>query len=180
MASNETSQGDAPRTEMLQDNSPLTGGCQCGAVRFQVERLGSASICHCRMCQKAFGGFFGPLVSGHGVTWTRGAPSYFQSSNRFRRGFCDKCGTPLTFEALDRSDDDVLEVAIGALDHPELAPPTRQLNLNDRLSYFDGLPDLPARPGDDAAWLESLAGMVSHQHPDHDTSIWPPGPGFST
>ena len=40
-----------------------TGGCQCGAVRYSLRaaRLGSR-ICHCRMCQKAFGGFFGPLV----------------------------------------------------------------------------------------------------------------------
>ena len=36
------------------------GGCQCGAVRFSVGRLGRGSICHCRMCQKAFGSFFGP------------------------------------------------------------------------------------------------------------------------
>src|SRR5258708_2636238 len=68
------------RNEMLQDNSLLTGGCQCGAVRFRVERLGGAAICHCRMCQKAFGGFFGPLVSGYGVVWTRNEPDYFQSS----------------------------------------------------------------------------------------------------
>ncbi|HET7714155.1 MAG TPA: GFA family protein, partial [Bauldia sp.] len=31
----------------------FTGGCQCGAVRFRVAALGRASICHCRMCQKA-------------------------------------------------------------------------------------------------------------------------------
>ncbi len=58
---------------MEQDNSRFTGGCQCGAVRFRAERLGRASICHCRMCQKAFGGFFGPLVTAYGVEWTRGA-----------------------------------------------------------------------------------------------------------
>ena len=39
-------------------------GCQCGAVRFRVEgTLDDASVCHCRMCQKAFGGFYAPLVS---------------------------------------------------------------------------------------------------------------------
>ncbi len=178
MARNDTPP-TAPRTEMLQDNSRLTGGCQCGAIRFRVERLGGAAICHCRMCQKAFGSFFGPLVSGYGVTWTRGEPSYFLSSDRFRRGFCNKCGTPLTYEALDHADDDAVELAIGALDHPGLAPPTRQVNLSDRLSCFDRLSALPSRSADDAAWLESIAGMVSHQHPDHDTSIWPPGPGFS-
>ena len=79
-----------------------TGGCQCGAVRFVVEGpLGRASICHCRMCQKAFGAFYGPFVSAPKVRWTTGAPKYFASSNRVRRGFCEACGTPLSFEPDD-------------------------------------------------------------------------------
>lgn len=41
----------------------FSGGCQCGAVRFHAGKLGRASICHCRMCQKHFGNFFGALVS---------------------------------------------------------------------------------------------------------------------
>ena len=66
---------------------PITGGCQCGAVRFRIARLGRASICHCRMCQKAFGSFFGPLVTAKGLEWTRGAPARFESSNaRLLRG----------------------------------------------------------------------------------------------
>ncbi len=41
-----------------------TGGCQCGAVRFRIKgALGRPSICHCRMCQKQFGSFFGALVT---------------------------------------------------------------------------------------------------------------------
>ena len=50
---------------MSLDNRPqYSGGCQCGAVRFRVEgALGDASVCHCRMCQKASGNFYLPLVS---------------------------------------------------------------------------------------------------------------------
>ena len=54
----------------------FTGGCQCGAVRFEARRLGRSSICHCRMCQKATGGFFGPYVDVHDFAWTKGAPKY--------------------------------------------------------------------------------------------------------
>lgn len=75
-----------------------TGGCQCGAVRFRVEgKLGDASVCHCRMCQKASGNFYLPLVSVRGakVTWTRGERKRFQSSNFVWRGFCGDCGTRL-------------------------------------------------------------------------------------
>ncbi len=90
---------------MSLDNRPIyTGGCQCGAVRFRVEgALGDASVCHCRMCQKAFGAFYAPLVSVRGarLDWTRGQPKYFRSSNHVKRGFCADCGTPLTFTAPD-------------------------------------------------------------------------------
>mgnify|MGYP006200096753 CR=1 FL=1 len=92
---------------------PVEGGCQCGAVRFLVTGdLKDASICHCRMCQKAFGAYYAPLVSTRGAVleWTRGEPKRFQSSNVVRRGFCADCGTPLTYEAPDG-----VAVAAGAL-----------------------------------------------------------------
>ena len=153
----------------------VTGGCQCGAVRFRAGRLGGAAICHCRMCQKAFGGFFGPLVSGYEVVWTRGAPGYFQSSDRFRRGFCAACGTPLTYERIWRGADEPVELAIGALDDPHLAPPSRQVRYAGRLAFFDGLTALPARSAEDEARL-AADPPISFQHPDHDTAEWR-GPG---
>ena len=52
----------------LDNGRVYSGGCQCGAVRFRVEgALGDASICHCRMCQKASGNFYQPLVSVRGA-----------------------------------------------------------------------------------------------------------------
>ena len=78
----------------------FTGHCLCGAIRFRVEGvLKDSSICHCRMCQKAFGAYYAPLVSTRGadLTWTRGRPKTFRSSNFVLRGFCENCGTPLTY-----------------------------------------------------------------------------------
>ena len=68
---------------MASEPAVHTGGCQCGAVRFRVTGpLDDASICHCRMCQKAFGAYYAPLVSTRGarLEWTRGEPKRFQSS----------------------------------------------------------------------------------------------------
>ena len=43
----------------------FTGGCQCGAVRYRVEGpVKHASICNCRMCQKALGNFIAPFAYG--------------------------------------------------------------------------------------------------------------------
>jgi hypothetical protein len=147
----------------------LTGGCQCGAVRFRAGRVGKSAICHCRMCQKAFGSYFGPLVVAHDVAWTRGGPKFFRSSNMVQRGFCADCGTPLCF--LD--DDGALELAGGAFDDPSAVAPTVQYNLRHRVPFFASLPTLTRQPRED---LESAANskVVDYQHPDHDTVAWPP------
>jgi hypothetical protein len=141
----------------------FTGGCQCGAVRFAAARLGASSICHCRMCQKATGGFFGPYVDVHDVVWTRGAPKRFQSSEAVQRGFCESCGTPLTFESRGS-----VGVMIGALDDPEAAPPAAQLLWPEKLSYVDHLGELPpwknARTGESA--IETFRAVKSLQTPD--------------
>ncbi len=148
----------------------LSGGCQCGAVRFSVERLGRGSICHCRMCQKAFGAFYGPLITSYGVTWTRGAPRLFRSSDRVNRGFCANCGTPLTYQV----DGGELELAIGAFDRPEVAAPLIQVNRHARQPFVDALPSLPAPP-QSARAAAFNAAVVSYQHPDRDTDQWPAG-----
>ena len=146
----------------------MSGGCQCGAVRFSAALpLGRASICHCRMCQKAVGGLFAPFVSvASGVTWTRGQPRYFASSNRVRRGFCADCGTPLTYEP----DDGPVELAIGAFDRPAEIPPTIQHDISARMPWFEDLAALPVRTPDEVAQVAPFfASIVSNQHPDRDT-----------
>ncbi|WP_275588917.1 GFA family protein [Croceicoccus hydrothermalis] len=149
-----------------------TGGCQCGAVRFRIEgELGEASICHCRMCQKATGGLFGPYVGApfDRVAWTRGEPSYFQSSNKVRRGFCCNCGTPLTFEY----EEGHVSFALGAMDTPPVGQLSEQLASPDRIADFEVLARLPEHPTDEPQAAAHLAAIVSFQHPDYDTTDWP-------
>jgi hypothetical protein len=155
------------------DNVPLySGGCQCGAVRFRVEgALGDASVCHCRMCQKANGSFYMPLVSvRHAkLTWTRGAPKKFASSNFALRGFCAECGTPLTYEAPDG-----VALTIGAFDKPEEIAPAMQWGVEAKMPYADGIPDLPGETTlDDPEAADFISEIASHQHPDYDTETWP-------
>ncbi len=81
-----------------------SGGCQCGAVRYRIDGpFGRAGICHCRMCQKAFGSWGAALVidpDGATVTWTRGERLDLPLIvHRRSRGFCKECGTPLYHEA---------------------------------------------------------------------------------
>jgi hypothetical protein len=149
-------------------DASMSGGCQCGAVRFSAGKLGRPSICHCRMCQKAFGGFFGPLVTvdqAH-LAWTRGAPHWFRSSNKVHRGFCQRCGTPLAYRHSGG-----LELAIGAFDHPEKLEPQVQVNHSKRLPWIEKLFEKPVIEGE--PYQSFFDSIESWQHPDHDTDRWP-------
>ena len=122
----------------------LTGGCQCGAVRYAItgppERV---HLCHCRMCQKAVGGPFAALapIRRSDFAWTRGQPASFASSSLAHRDFCARCGTPLTFRY---DDSETISVTIGSLDRPQAVPPVRHYGIEGRVAWLDRIGDLPA------------------------------------
>ena len=145
-----------------------TGGCQCGAVRYAFYApLEKSHVCHCRMCQRATGGLFAALVGGSpaNFAWTRGTPHFFPSSNLAQRGFCEKCGTPLSFKYHDPSAR--MYATIGSLDEPEKAPIVIQYGIESRLSWVKFCEDVPAeRTGEDPGAQEFFAGMENHQRRD--------------
>jgi hypothetical protein len=150
-----------------------SGGCQCGAIRYRITgALGRAAICHCRMCQKAFGSWGAPLVSVKAgrVRWTRGQPSTFRSSAIVARGFCRNCGTPLYMREDGHPD---FDLAIGTLDEPNAYPPTEQTGVESKVAWFDTMPALTAHRTDDERTPDDLKRLASFQHPDHDTDTWP-------
>jgi hypothetical protein len=153
----------------------ITGGCQCGAVRYALlEAPSRPHICHCRMCQKAFGSFFAPLtgVALDKFELTRGELAIFRSSDRAERGFCRNCGTPLTFHYVGRQR---IAVSIGSLDRPADVAPTEQFGIEARMPWFAALPGLPGDKTTEEDDPDLAAGIAAtnHQHPDHDTGAWP-------
>jgi len=157
-------------------NVHITGGCQCGAVRYALsEQPTGAHICHCRMCQKAFGSFFAPLAGVPMTAFeiTRGKLSIFKSSDQTERGFCKDCGTPLTFHYVESPR---IAIAIGSLDEPEKVEPTIEYGIEAKLSWFGKLAGLPGdkTTEEDNPELATKIAASNHQHPDHDTDVWPP------
>ena len=146
----------------------LTGGCQCGAVRYAISGpLVNPHICHCRMCQKAFGNYFAALAgtAKAGFAWSKGRPGIFRSSSVVERGFCRDCGTPLSF-AYDHSDR--IAVSIGSLDDPGAITPARQFGTEARLAAFELLHTLPGTRTEDDVPAEIMNKLKSRQHPDRD------------
>ncbi len=156
----------------------VSGGCQCGAVRYHAtEMLDNAHICHCRMCQKAVGNIFAALVAAPrgAITWTRGTPARFRSSEHVDRGFCRDCGTPLFY---DNTEGNRVNFTIGSLDHPELFPPGANVGSESRMPWFETLITIEdggptgSSSEDNADWALAIKS-TNNQHPDHDTEHWP-------
>jgi hypothetical protein len=146
----------------------LTGGCQCGAIRFSLSAPPTRiSICHCRMCQKAAGAPFASFadIPRENFRWTKGTPATFRSSSIAERGFCAACGTPLSF---GRIDGPRIEIMTGTFDRPDQVVPTRQFGTESRLGWVGTIVNLPSQTTLQNYGPEKMATIVSHQHPDHD------------
>lgn len=84
---------------------PLTGGCYCGSIRYEVSALPHAiTICHCRDCQRLTGTAFSmPMpVARDAFSVTRGRTKSWErradSGNLSIQHFCGDCGTRLYTE----------------------------------------------------------------------------------
>ncbi|MGH6814297.1 MAG: GFA family protein [Hyphomicrobiaceae bacterium] len=159
-----------------QSGSPvLTGGCQCGAVRFATYVMPARTVlCHCRMCQKAVGGPFAvytdvPLAQ---FAWTRGTPAVWRSSSRAERDFCARCGTPLSWRRIGHSGIDLLT---GTFDRPDKLVPSHAVGLEGQASWLADLLRIPSKTTAESIGAEQEARIVNYQHPDRNMDAsWTP------
>ena len=104
---------------MADQRVPVTGGCLCGAVRYEsTEPPLECCFCHCTICQRNYGGLFSATLkfSGSAFRFTKGEQKYYRATSIAKRGFCVDCGSPVAFFYDDLTD---VWVKIGSWDHPE-------------------------------------------------------------
>ncbi|HEX7298648.1 MAG TPA: GFA family protein [Solirubrobacteraceae bacterium] len=134
---------------------PLTGGCGCGAVRFEItEPLASAVYCHCTRCQRRTGtaAAISARVAPDSVRVVAGEEHLrgWSPGDGLEKVFCGACGSALF--ARDPETGAIRAVRFGAFDgDPGVRPTARQF-----VAYAapwepipdDGLPRHPERtPG---------------------------------
>lgn len=119
------------------------GACLCGQVRFRVDgELHPPDACHCSQCRRQSGHYWASTDIARAALTVTGEEhlTWFQSSEKVRRGFCSRCGSFLFWDPLGR---DRIAVAMGAFDAPtgtKLAKHIFVANQGDYYAIADGLP----------------------------------------
>ena len=131
-------------------SKPISGGCECGAVRYETEAEPLMSgICHCRQCQRASGAGSNPfIVVPKASVAITGEVRYFDttgdSGKASRRGFCPTCGCRLL--GMAELAPDLMAISIGSLDDPSTFQPGMRIYASSAQPW-DRIPDdLPAFP----------------------------------
>ncbi|ORE90250.1 GFA family protein [Aurantimonas sp. 22II-16-19i] len=147
---------------------PLTGGCQCGAVRYAISAVPRVFyLCHCSECQTQTSSAFGESLrcdpASVVVTGTMKTTRRVAESGTVRLGdFCPACGVRIQHRS--EGDPGRLNVKAGTLDDPSWLVPaghiwtrSRQAFVTigaDELSYPEGPDDGGAAMA--ARWREML------------------------
>lgn len=120
-----------------------TGSCLCGAVSFEVRgALAAPDACHCVQCRKFSGHYFVSTDVKPDAAIIQGADkvTWYQSSEKARRGFCSVCGASLFFEPLSRK---FIAIAMGAFDEPSETHIALHIFTAEKGDYYDIADGLP-------------------------------------
>lgn len=129
----------------------ITGGCQCGAVRYEctAEPI-VAGFCQCTNCQKFTGAGHAAnmmlpkaafSISGDTTTYEYTA----DSGNQMTRYFCSKCGSPV-YGTGSGAPDGVM-VRAGGLDDPSIFDAKFSLFTDSAQDWDHISGDVPSFPG---------------------------------
>lgn len=120
-----------------------TGGCLCGALRYEAVGAPMMGHCYCGDCRKASGSGFIPFMGfpAHAVRFSGQSVAFVSKSARgtdATRNSCPACGG-LVFGG-ERGVDDSHTIYAGSLDDPSLFHPKIAI-FNGRRPDWAGLPE---------------------------------------
>ncbi|HWH64442.1 MAG TPA: GFA family protein [Gaiellales bacterium] len=136
-------------------DGPITGGCLCGSVRFEItEPPFNAGYCHCTRCQRRTGTAASaqariPAGALRVISGQELVAAYAPGDGGFEKLFCSACGSALFSRHPERHE--VMSVRLGALDED----PGLEMEWRQYVAYAaswepipdDGVPRYPqARP----------------------------------
>jgi hypothetical protein len=114
-----------------------TGGCLCGAVRYEVRgSLRPVIACHCTQCRRMTGHFLAATAAREGdLAITRGSTlKWYSASAAARRGFCAECGSTLFWHGTGR---DYVAIAAGSIDGATGLKLVQHIYTSDKGDYYE-------------------------------------------
>ena len=121
----------------------VKGSCECQGVVFELTgELRDVVFCHCSQCRKTSGHYWAATQVSKGNLNSIKATSlsWFDSSDKARRGFCSVCGSSMFYE---RKGIDKISVSAGSLEIPTSLDRMRHIYVASKGDYYDISDDLP-------------------------------------
>jgi hypothetical protein len=108
---------------------PIEGGCQCGALRYQITKAPlMIYACHCSNCQRIAGSAFGlaTTITEDAFVFTKGSPNkatWKSEAGNDRYGtFCGECGCRIAHGSTPSNG--ILSLRAGTFDDPSWVVPS--------------------------------------------------------
>ncbi|MFC4253800.1 GFA family protein [Croceibacterium xixiisoli] len=123
-----------------------TGGCHCGAIRYQAEGEPlHHAVCHCSDCRASSGA---PMLAWYAIKQDQlqlisGEPVTFEGTPGAQRQFCGTCGTGLFYRNAEMLPG-IVDIQSATFDDAASVPPGAQIQCAERLEWVSGLENLPA------------------------------------
>jgi hypothetical protein len=124
-----------------------TGGCLCGAVRYEVRgKLRGVVYCHCSQCRRQTGHCVAATEVDDDCLSVAGAERvrWFEASPTARRGFCGTCGSVLFWKGLKSP---TTAIMAGGFDLPSGLEAVGHIFVADKGDYYEIADGLPQSPG---------------------------------
>ena len=123
----------------------LSGGCHCGAVRYEIDgEPVHHAVCHCSDCRASSGA---PMVAWLAVKEEQfalksGELSAYTGKTGSERQFCSRCGTGLFFRN-QQFLPGLVDVQSATLDNAGEVAPGAQIQCAERLDWITRLGEMP-------------------------------------